>query len=351
MTCVCNLVKQFAGELAELVAKYPVIGVPTLAFLFAGVFRVTTLALSYFTAVAELLILPASSLKKYGGGSKKAWAIVTGASDGIGREYTLQLAKKGFNVGLVSRTESKLVKLKEEIESKYKVQVRYLAFDASSDVPANYSALDAFAKSLGDVTVLINNVGLSHSMPVPFLETEEKELRDIITINNVATLKFTQIVTPYILDSRKRGIAKRGLILTMGSFAGLTPTPLLATYSGSKAFLQAWNNAIAQELAPQGVDTQIVLSYLVVSAMSKVRRTSMLIPNPKQFVNASLACVGRRGGAQDRYATSTPYWSHGLYHWLIENTFGVFSGFVAGINYKMHVDIRRRALRKLEKQK
>ena len=88
------------------------------------------------------------------------------------------------------------------------------------------------------VTILINNVGQSHSIPVPFLKTEKKELKDIITINTTATLRITQIVAPIIVSTVENPYPKqlRGLILTMGSFGGLLPTPYLATYSGSKSF-------------------------------------------------------------------------------------------------------------------
>lgn len=261
------------------------------------------------------------------------------------------MAKKGLNVVLVSRTESKLIALAEEIETKYKVKAKYLAFDVSTDKEENYEALTNLVNSLESVTVLINNVGVSHSIPVPFLETPKKEVSDIITINNVVTLKITQLITPKIIASVKASPKiPKGLVLTMGSFSGLTPTPLLATYSGSKAFLQAWSNALARELKGDNIEVQFVLSYLVTSAMSKIRRTSAMIPNPKQFVAATLRTAGTgHGGAQERYATTTPYWSHALMHWWINATAGVWSKLTIGINYNMHVDIRKRALRKAER--
>lgn len=259
------------------------------------------------------------------------------------------MAKKGLNVVLVSRTESKLASLADEIKSKYNVQTEYLAFDASTDAPENYESLKKLVESLENVTVLINNVGVSHSIPVPFLETPQEELENIITINNAATLKITRAVTPKIIKSAK-ALKVRGLILTMSSFSGLTPTPLLATYSGSKAFLQAWSNALSRELKPNNIDVQCVLSYLVISAMSKVRRPSAMIPYPKQFVQSTLKQAGRNhGGAQERYATLTPYWSHALSHWFIHTFAGVWSKLVININYSMHADIRKRALRKAER--
>lgn len=333
--------------IAENATVYPIPTAVVLAFAFAGLFKVTLVYLSYLQMLLELFILPATDFKKYGA-KTGSWAVVTGASDGLGKEFATQLAKKGLNVLLVSRTESKLIALAQDIEEKYKVKAKYLAYDASSDSEENYQALSALVSSLDSVTVLINNVGQSHSIPVPFLETTDDEMRNIITINTTATLKVTQIVAPKIIASVKASKKiPKGLIMTMGSFSGLTPTPLLATYSGSKAFLQAWSNALASELQSQNVDVQIVLSYLVTSAMSKIRRTSLMIPNPKQFVHATLRNAGtRRGGAQERFATLTPYWAHALMHWWINATVGVWSKVVIGINNSMHVDIRKRALRK-----
>jgi 17beta-estradiol 17-dehydrogenase / very-long-chain 3-oxoacyl-CoA reductase len=143
---------------------------------------------------------------------------------------------------------------------------------------------------------------------------------------------------------------KLGLILTMGSFAGLTPTALLATYSGSKAFLQAWNNALASELAPQGITVNLVQGYLITSAMSKVRRASWLIPSERQFVSSVLGKIGNQGGSVGFTHSGSPYWSHAVMAFAITGVAGVYSGIVAGINRSMHVDIRRRALRKAERE-
>ena len=149
--------------------------------------------------------------------------------------------------------------------------------DFAANDDNDYAHLAPFIAEF-DVSMLVNNVGLSHSIPVPFAETEEMEMRDIITVNCTGTLRITQLIVPGMIKRR------RGLILTMASFGGLLPTPLLATYSGSKAFLQQWSSALASELKPHGIKVQLVQSYLVTSAMSKIRRSSALVPTPKQFV-------------------------------------------------------------------
>lgn len=314
-----------------------------------GVYKITTFSLSYIALLADLFILPPTNFAKYGA-KKGKWAVVTGASDGIGKEYAFQLAKKGLNVVLVSRTLSKLETIAEEMKTKYGVSTAIVAFDASQDLEANYDSIREVIADL-PVTVLVNNVGQSHSIPVPFLETDPKELTDIVTINNLVTLKITQTVVPYIVKTVESDKPTRGLVLTMGSFGGLLPTPYLATYSGSKAFLQQWSAALAGELKPQGVDVELVVSYLVTSAMSKIRRTSATIPSPKAFVAATLRGVGKRGGAQERFGTLTPFWSHALMHFWIENTVGVYSGLANKLNLGMHKSIRTRALKKAARSK
>ncbi|KAH0565901.1 hypothetical protein GP486_000704 [Trichoglossum hirsutum] len=296
-------------------------------------------------AVIGLIYISAkilSYLRKFG--PKGSWAVITGASDGIGKEFALQLASKGFNVVLVSRTQSKLEALAKDIESRHAgIRSKILAMDFAKDSDEDYGRLTALVDGL-DVAILVNNVGKSHDIPVPFLHTSIQEMSDIITINCVGTLKVTQIIAPGMVQHR------RGLILTMGSFGGLLPSPLLATYSGSKAFLQQWSTALGSELKPHGIQVELILSYLVTSSMSKIRRPSMLIPSPKNFVRVALGKIGRSGGAQGIAYTSTPYWSHGIFHWALATFVGLSNAFVVDRNKVMHESIRRRALRKQERE-
>ncbi|KAA8564187.1 hypothetical protein MFRU_065g00230 [Monilinia fructicola] len=300
--------------------------------------------LSYTQLLLSLFVLSGKNLRTYG--KKGTWAVVTGASDGLGKEYAIQLAQKGFNIVLISRTESKLQTLASEIQTKYagsNIQTKILAMDFSANRDEDYAKLKALVDGL-DVGILVNNVGQSHKIPVPFIQTPKEEIRDIITINCTGTLRVTQIVAPGMVQR------KRGLILTMGSFGGWSPTPLLATYSGSKAFLQQWSTALGGELKGTGVDVELVLSYLVTTAMSKIRRTSLFIPNPRTFVKTTLAKVGRSGGAQNMAYTSTPFWGHALIQWWLENTFGVGGTFVINRNKVMHENIRIKALKKAERE-
>lgn len=277
-------------------------------------------------------------------GPKGSWAVITGASDGIGAEYARQLARKGLNLVLVSRTASKLGVLSQELKTTNPhVQTKLLPMDFAQNLDSDYASLKQLTQDL-DISILINNVGVSHSIPVPFVETPTTELNSIVTVNVFGTLRVTQIIAPGMISR------KRGLILTMASFGGLLPTPLLATYSGSKAFLQQWSSALGAELAPKGITVDLVQSYLVTSAMSKIRKASMFIPNPKAFVRSALNHIGRSGGAQGVAYTSTPYWSHALMQWALVSFTGTSNTLIVNQNKGMHEAIRNRALRKAERE-
>ena len=271
--------------------------------------------------------------------------MVTGASDGLGKEFASQLAAKGFNLILASRTKSKLDDVALSIKSKYSsVQIDTIPIDFSKPTDKDYDNLEALCDGKR-IAILINNVGQSHSVPVPFAETERQEMENIININCHATLRVTQLVLPHMLPNKK------GLILTMGSLGGLTPTPLLATYSGSKAFLQQWSNSLAGELTPHGITVHFVHAYLITSAMSKIRKASLIVPNERNFVKSALSKIGRRGGSVGFSYAGSPYWSHAVVTFGITYLLGPMSKVLMGINRSMHVDIRKRASRKAERDR
>ncbi|KKY24109.1 putative 3-ketoacyl-reductase [Phaeomoniella chlamydospora] len=308
-----------------------------------GTLVLASKTLSFIRALLSIFVLPGKSLRSFG--PKGSWALITGASDGIGKEYALQIARQGFNLLLVSRTTSKLHALANEITAANSaVRVETVAMDFSKNDPQDYTRLTAALRGK-DVSILINNVGQSHSIPVPFAETPAEERDAIITINCTGTLKVTQLVLPGMVER------KRGLILTMGSFGGVFPTPLLATYSGSKAFLQQWSTALAGEVAQYGVTVHFVHSYLVTSAMSKVRRASALIPSPRSFVQTTLSKIGRTGGSQGYAYSGSPWWSHALMLYGAKNLTSLFGRLALKLNYDMHLGIRKAALRKAERER
>ncbi|KAI0812371.1 3-ketoacyl-CoA reductase [Irpex lacteus] len=310
-----------------------------------GAFTFLKFAVKTIGVLLQTFVLPGKSLKKYGAG-KGAWAVVTGASEGIGREYALQLAKKGFNVLVAARNKTALDALVKEIEAQGAgVKAKAVQFDFSKvHEPAKWAAFRTELEHL-DVGVLVNNVGKSHAFPTDFVDTTEEEVDNILTINIDATLKVTRAVLPGMVQR------KRGLVLILTSFAGNSSvSPMLAPYAASKVFLSSFSAALGPELKSKGVDVEAVNTYFVVSSMSKIRRASVLIPTPKQFVRASLSKIGLAGGAlfTGRPYLSTPYWSHAVLDYFI-HVLG-WASVVSNVTHNMHISIRARALKKLARE-
>jgi len=263
----------------------------------------------------------------------------------MGREFALQFAKAGFNILLVARNRELLAALAEEIGSKYgpSVTAKIQLIDFSTNHEAAYQSLATVCAPL-DIGVLVNNVGRSHEMPTYFVDTPQKEINDILTINIHATLRMTSMILPGMIQR------KRGLILNMGSFAGEVPSPMLATYSGSKAFLSTYTDALAEEVKQHNIVVEHVNAFYVVSKMSKLRKPSPMVPLPSTYVKCVLSKIGLACGAafSDRPATCTPFWSHALTDYVV--TLVGWKGLFIRYTHAMHKSIRMRALRKRERE-
>ncbi|CAE7230333.1 unnamed protein product [Rhizoctonia solani] len=320
---LCGVFKSFLNDHSCTALTLSAVG----AVVLAG------LGLSFVQFVLQTFVLSGQNLKKYGA-KKGAWAVVTGATDGIGREFASQFAKAGFNILIASRNQEKLDAFASELQSQFSVSTKTYAIDFSRRDTEAYAGLAALFEGL-DVGVLVNNVGKSHDIPADFHEIPLIDHEDIVEINVNATIKVTRLIVPGMITRR------RGLVLNLGSFAGAVPSPMLATYSGSKAFLSTWSRALAAELAPRGVDVQLVNTYFVVSSMSKIRRATAMIPSPSTYVRSVLAKIGLQGDY------TTPYWAHGVLAYAMNFA---PSAWLIKYTLNLHKDIRRRALKKRERE-
>ncbi|KAI0743358.1 3-ketoacyl-CoA reductase [Daedaleopsis nitida] len=327
-----------------LVTDYPKF---TLFLLAVGGFSVARFALKTLFVLLQTFVVSGKSLKKYGAG-KGAWAVVTGASEGIGREFALQLAQKGFNVIVSARNASALATLVTEIESKStgdkRVHAKAVTMDFSKlDDAAQWQKLESELAGL-DIGVLVNNAGKSYTYPEDFHACKDN-MEDIVNVNVNSVVRLTGLILPGMVER------KRGLILNMGSFSGITVTsPMLATYAGTKSFLASFTGSLNEETRLKGIDVECVNTYFVVSNMSKIRRASALIPTPKAFVRSVLSKLTLPCGAlwTKRPGVATPYWSHALLDYIM-NVAGWHMQY-ARFTHALHKDIRRRAIRKMERE-
>lgn len=137
--------------------------------------------------------------------------MVTGATDGIGKGMAFELAKKGLNIVLISRSVDKLNETRVELETKYpKTQVRVISVDFSKFDETTRKVVAEDLKGL-DIGVLINNVGISYPYTKYFHELDDERVAQLISLNVDSTTWMTRIVIPGMVER------KRGAIVNLGS--------------------------------------------------------------------------------------------------------------------------------------
>ncbi|KAJ2615506.1 hypothetical protein EV177_001545 [Coemansia sp. RSA 1804] len=307
-------------------------------FTYVGIGVVAYYTSLVLTFVYDVFIKSGVSLKKFGAG-KGAWAVVTGCTDGLGRETALELARKGFNLMLISRTQEKLDAMAEEVRE-LGVEAKTLAVDFAQVSSEQWTQI---AQELGAlrVGVLSNNVGVSYDHPMYVEEVDEDTVNQLVELNVRAMINMTRIVLPQMKER------KAGLIINNGSFAALVPSPYLAIYSGTKGFVQSFSQSLASEVSSYGIVVEHLQTYFVCSRMSKMRRPTFFIPMPRPYIQCVLSKIGIQGGASEPF-TSIPFFPHALLAFATEKL--VPKQLAISQNGKLLGSMRKRALKKKERE-
>eukprot|EP00892_Ulva_mutabilis_P001661 jgi/Ulvmu1/11496/UM077_0045.1 len=252
-----------------------------------GLLRGLSVASSTVRFLWRKHLRPGRDLRAYG-----EWAVVTGASDGIGREYCNYVGRQGLNILLVSRTHSKVEKAAAEIREEHGVKTKTLAIDlaeagAQSLAAPAWADLKAQVESL-DVGVLINNAATIQRYPSDFHLVDADDVDSTMSLNDVAVLKLTRLILPGMVQ---RG---RGAVVNVSSIVTTFPaTPQLALYTASKAFLNTFSRALAAEYGSKGIHVQAQMPGPV--ATSLVRAVSPeggFLPSPADFVRHAGRHIG-----------------------------------------------------------
>jgi short-subunit dehydrogenase len=167
------------------------------------------------------------------------YALITGASKGIGRALALQLAKKGYPVLLVARSRDELQALATEIITTYQVQARWLAIDLS-ETDATERVIKWCNDNTYPVSILINNAG--YGLWGGFENIDITGQLNVIGLNINTLVKLTHGFIPLLKQQA------RAYILNVGSTAAYQAVPTLAVYSATKAFVLSFTRALRYEL-------------------------------------------------------------------------------------------------------
>lgn len=171
------------------------------------------------------------------------WALVTGASAGIGAEFARQLAEMGLNLVLVARRKNRLEELSAQLEVRWRVQVKTIAADLSQP---DFSAPILSETESIDVGLLVNNAGFG--IAGKFLEHELKRELALLDVNCRAPLLLAH------LFGRQMAQRKKGGIIFVSSVSGFIATPYESSYAASKVYELFLAESLGYELKKDGVD-------------------------------------------------------------------------------------------------
>ena len=170
------------------------------------------------------------------------WALVAGASEGLGAAFAKVLAEKGINLILIARTQSKLETLAEHIKSLHSIEVNIHSADLA-DFNSIKSIRSQMPKSIG---LLVYNAAYS---PIGYFENiKEENLEQIVEVNIKTPLLLTKLISKEMIKRRKGGI------VLMSSLAGTQGSPKIATYAASKAFNAIFAEGLWNELKKHNID-------------------------------------------------------------------------------------------------
>ena len=227
-----------------------------------------------------------SCVKRYLYGDSP-WALVTGASDGIGLGISHELAINGFNVILHGRNPEKLDRLKTQLQREHQnVQVRTAVLNAGSATAQQINELVASFDGL-NLTILVNNVGGGGKIQ-PLEKNTAEELDFMINVNARFPAQLTKALLPKL--SRTDGPT---LIMNIGSL-GDSGVPYATVYGGSKAFNMAMSSSLAVEVKAEGKNIEVLA--IPVGRVTDVSHTkepaSFFTPTARTVARASVNRVG-----------------------------------------------------------
>ena len=193
------------------------------------------------------------------------YALITGATSGIGEQFANLLALEKYNLFLTGRREDKLKALKKELENKYGINVDYYALDLNEDKAA-IKLYDEIKSREIEIDYLINNAGFGQYGP--FGEEDLEIDLKMINLNNTVLVSLTYL---FLKDMKKN---KHGAILNVGSIASFFPGPYMSLYYATKAFVLSFSRALKEEVKDDGIVVSCLCPGPLKTSFAKVAGAS-----------------------------------------------------------------------------
>ncbi len=176
--------------------------------------------------------------------TQPGYALVTGASMGLGKFFARALAARKQNVVLVARSKDKLEALANELRAAHSISVEPLEFDLASPTAGVRLAQELRTREL-HIELLINNAGVG--LRGEFLKLSLDQQLGMVQLQNASVVELTYNLLPPMIEKRQ------GAIINVSSVAGFQPIPYAALYSAAKSFLTTFSMALREEVRSSGV--------------------------------------------------------------------------------------------------
>jgi len=218
-------------------------------------------------------------LKKYG-----TWAVVTGANDGLGKQFAMQLAEIGFNLVLVARRKNLLDDLSERLNATYKVDCISIDLDLS----ANDAVASLYEKTSHlDIGLIVAAAGFGTSANL--IEADIKVEKQLIDLNCRCLMEMSHVY------GKKFTVQKKGGMILISSLLGFHGAFGTANYAASKAYVQALGEGLYFELRKHNVDVLTVAPGPINTGFAEAAGMNfMLALKPEEVAKESLASLGRQ---------------------------------------------------------
>ncbi len=216
------------------------------------------------------------------------WALVTGASAGIGEEFCVQLAEKGMNIISVARRKDRLDKLGEKLKSDYGINTLELSIDLFNSEAVN--EIEKHGSDLG-VGLLVNNAGFGHIGN--FHKKNPSRDEEMIRLNCIVPVVLTHKFLPKMVERKKGGV------IFLSSTSAYQATPYFTVYSATKVFNLYLGEGLWEEYRKKGIDIMALSPGYTNTEFQKSAGLTedikgLLWEKPNSVVNTALKNLGRK---------------------------------------------------------